>query len=94
MVFPTAAREVREKWQLASASGYSHLICMPHVRREQIDELIAISGMQEVQAMKVLNIIQEDHPGLLAEVTTVLERKGLPCRISPGCRWVRRRLSA
>ena len=27
--------------------------------------------------MKVLNIIQEDHPGLLAEVTTVLEGGGI-----------------
>lgn len=27
--------------------------------------------------MKALNIIQEDHPGLLAEVTTVLEKEGI-----------------
>ena len=27
--------------------------------------------------MKVLNIIEEDHPGLLAEVTTLLEREGI-----------------
>jgi len=27
--------------------------------------------------VKVLNIIQEDHPGLLAEVTTVLEEEGI-----------------
>ncbi|MFC1696404.1 ACT domain-containing protein [Pseudomonadota bacterium] len=27
--------------------------------------------------MKVLNIVQEDHPGLLAEVATVLEREGI-----------------
>jgi hypothetical protein len=27
--------------------------------------------------MKVLNIIQEDHPGLLAEVTTLLERENI-----------------
>ena len=27
--------------------------------------------------MKGLNIIQEDHPGLLAEVTTLLEREGI-----------------
>lgn len=27
--------------------------------------------------MKVLNIVQEDHPGLLAEVTTLLEREGI-----------------
>ena len=40
VVFPQPTRAVQEKWQLASASGASHLICMPHVRREQIDELI------------------------------------------------------
>ena len=40
VVFPQPPVEVRDKWQLASASGYSHLICMPHVRREQIDEMI------------------------------------------------------
>ncbi len=40
VVFPQPPRPVQEKWQLASASGASHLICMPHVRREQIDELI------------------------------------------------------
>jgi hypothetical protein len=27
--------------------------------------------------MKSLNIIQEDHPGLLAEVTTLLEKEGM-----------------
>lgn len=27
--------------------------------------------------MKALNIIQEDHPGLLAEVTTLLEKEGI-----------------
>ncbi len=27
--------------------------------------------------MKALNIIQEDHPGLLAEVTTLLENEGI-----------------
>jgi len=41
VVFPEAPASVRDKWQLASARGASHLICMPHVRREQIDELIA-----------------------------------------------------
>ena len=40
VVFPQPSPDVRKKWQLASASGFSHLICMPHVRREQIDELI------------------------------------------------------
>ena len=40
VVFPQPPATVREKWQLASAGGSSHLICMPHVRPEQIDELI------------------------------------------------------
>lgn len=40
VVFPEPPREVRAKWQLASASGASHLICMPHVRPDQIDRLI------------------------------------------------------
>jgi histidine decarboxylase len=41
VVFPEPPVEVRDKWQLASANGFSHVICMPHVRREQIDELIS-----------------------------------------------------
>jgi histidine decarboxylase len=40
VVFPQPCGKVRDKWQLASANGHSHLICMPHVRREQIDELV------------------------------------------------------
>ena len=40
VVFKQPPGEVRDKWQLASAGGYSHLICMPHVGREQIDELV------------------------------------------------------
>ncbi len=40
VVFPVPPAEVREKWQLASAGGYSHLICMPHVSRQQVDELV------------------------------------------------------
>jgi histidine decarboxylase len=41
VVFPQPPEQVREKWQLASAGGASHIICMPHVRRDQVDELIA-----------------------------------------------------
>jgi len=41
VVFPTPPADVREKWQLASADGHSHLICMPHVTRRQVDELIS-----------------------------------------------------
>jgi histidine decarboxylase len=41
VVFPQPPGKVCEKWQLATAGGASHIICMPHVRREQVDELIA-----------------------------------------------------
>jgi len=44
VVFPQPPGAVRDKWQLASAGGSSHLICMPHIRREQIDELIRDIG--------------------------------------------------
>mgnify|MGYP001813756507 FL=1 len=40
VVFPAPTADIREKWQLASAGGQSHLICMPHVSRQQVDELI------------------------------------------------------
>jgi len=39
VVFPEPAPAIREKWQLASEGGYSHIICMPNVTREQIDEV-------------------------------------------------------
>ena len=40
VVFPQPPQAVCDKWQLATAGGCSHIICMPHVRREQIDRLI------------------------------------------------------
>ena len=40
VVFPAPSRTVREKWQLASSDGISHVICMPHVTHRQIDELL------------------------------------------------------
>jgi histidine decarboxylase len=44
VVIPELPPEIQEKWQLASANGTSHVICMPHVRPEQIDELIRDIG--------------------------------------------------
>lgn len=40
VVFPQPAREICSKWQLASSGGISHLICMPHVTRQQIDDFM------------------------------------------------------
>jgi len=40
IVFPEVAEWVREKWQLATAEGKTHLICMPNVQKSQIDEFL------------------------------------------------------
>lgn len=39
--FPVPTVEIRKKWQLASENGWSHIICMPNVQKEQIDQFIA-----------------------------------------------------
>jgi histidine decarboxylase len=41
VVFPQPAPPICEKWQLASRDGFSHVVCMPHISREKIDELLA-----------------------------------------------------
>lgn len=41
VVVPRLAGWICDKWQLASAGNISHLICMPHVQKEQIDALLA-----------------------------------------------------
>jgi histidine decarboxylase len=40
VVFPTPDASIKLKWQLASEDGMSHIICMPNVTKEQIDEFI------------------------------------------------------
>ncbi|KQC01373.1 histidine decarboxylase [Pedobacter sp. Hv1] len=39
--FPSPSASIRQKWQLASENGGSHIICMPNVQKEQIDQLVA-----------------------------------------------------
>jgi len=41
VVFPEPAAAIRQKWQLASEQGMSHIICMPNVTKAQIDEVIS-----------------------------------------------------
>ncbi|MGR6320918.1 histidine decarboxylase [Micromonospora soli] len=41
VVFPTPPAAVTAKWVLASSAGRSHLICMPGVSKEVIDEFVA-----------------------------------------------------
>lgn len=40
VVFPDPPASIRRKWQLASESGWSHVICMPNVSKEQVDEFV------------------------------------------------------
>jgi histidine decarboxylase len=40
VVFSRPQQWICDKWQLASSGEISHLICMPHVRKEQIDLLL------------------------------------------------------
>ena len=41
VVFPRPAAEVFRKWQIAPEGKIAHIIAMPHVTREMIDELVA-----------------------------------------------------
>jgi histidine decarboxylase len=41
VVFDTPPAGVTERWVLASSGGRSHIVCMPGVTREQIDEFVA-----------------------------------------------------
>ncbi|MBO9203346.1 MULTISPECIES: histidine decarboxylase [Niastella] len=41
VVFPEPSVYLRSKWQLASENGMSHIICMPGIGKEKIDEFIA-----------------------------------------------------
>jgi histidine decarboxylase len=40
VVFPELSAELRNKWQLASEYGRTHIICMPGVGKNKIDEFI------------------------------------------------------
>lgn len=40
VVFPTPDKAIKQKWQLASEEGMSHIICMPNVSKSQIDEFV------------------------------------------------------
>lgn len=40
VVFPDPPANIRRKWQLASENGWSHIICMPNVGKEQVDEFV------------------------------------------------------
>ncbi|WP_106522036.1 histidine decarboxylase [Taibaiella chishuiensis] len=51
VVFPEPPEPIRQKWQLASEQGFSHIICMPNVTRAQIDEVVAeIAAVMETEA--------------------------------------------
>jgi histidine decarboxylase len=40
VVFPTPSETLCRKWQLASEGGYTHIICMPGLTQQRIDDFI------------------------------------------------------
>jgi histidine decarboxylase len=40
VVFPRPAPSVLKKWQIAASNDIGHMITMPHVTRELVDELV------------------------------------------------------
>jgi histidine decarboxylase len=48
VVFPRPPESILERWQIAVKDDHAHIICMPHVTRELIDELV----QQIASAMK------------------------------------------
>ncbi|NQX82950.1 MAG: histidine decarboxylase [Flavobacteriaceae bacterium] len=40
VVMPKTSEEIKEKWQLATQDDITHVICMPNVTKQQIDEFV------------------------------------------------------
>ncbi|MNL40014.1 Histidine decarboxylase [compost metagenome] len=40
VVFPQPTLQLCLKWQIATENGQSHIICMPGITREKIDEFV------------------------------------------------------
>jgi histidine decarboxylase len=47
VVFPRPSRDVLRKWQIAPYEDIAHIITMPHVTREMVDEVVADCVRQE-----------------------------------------------
>jgi histidine decarboxylase len=41
VVFPRGAEQVMSQWQIALQGGWAHIVVMPHVTKEQINQLLA-----------------------------------------------------
>lgn len=41
VVFPRPSQQVMDKWQIAPYKSIAHIICMPHITKEIVDELVA-----------------------------------------------------
>lgn len=55
VVFPEPSLALRQKWQLATENGWSHVVCMPGVTRTQIDEFVAdlVKGINKKEDLAV-----------------------------------------
>jgi histidine decarboxylase len=53
VVFPTPSKKLCQKWQLASEGKWTHMICMPGIAKENVDEFI--EDLVEASKMQPLN---------------------------------------
>jgi histidine decarboxylase len=40
VIFPKVSDKIKKKWQLATEGDTTHIICMPNVTKNQIDEFV------------------------------------------------------
>lgn len=50
--FPQPAASICQRYQLASEGGWSHIICMPGVTREKIDEFVAAIALTRIHQLE------------------------------------------
>ncbi|PIE50200.1 MAG: histidine decarboxylase [Flavobacteriales bacterium] len=56
VVFPKTTQKVKEKWQLATEGNISHIICMPNVRKENIDAFVEdVKNSQHEEKDKIIH---------------------------------------
>jgi histidine decarboxylase len=48
VVFAAPSARLRQKWQIATESGWSHIICMPGLKKELIDEFLGELAQEAV----------------------------------------------
>jgi histidine decarboxylase len=73
VVLATPPAQVTEKWALASDAGRSHIVCVPGITREQIDEFISDLHAGATPTAPALAVDGRRQRGLLRRVLGAAE---------------------